>query len=75
MTTRMGYWIDLEAAYVTCENEYIESVWWALSELFKKGLIYKDYKIVPNVQDLKLCYLHMNQRLDIKTQKIHQFML
>ncbi len=47
MTTRMGYWIDLEDAYVTCENDYIESVWWALSELFKKGLIYKDYKIVP----------------------------
>ena len=47
MTTRMGYWIDLNDAYVTCENEYIESVWWALSELFNKGLIYKDYKIVP----------------------------
>ncbi|MEN8193035.1 MAG: isoleucine--tRNA ligase [Bacteroidota bacterium] len=47
MTARMGYWIDLEDAYVTCENDYIESVWWALSELFKKDLIYKDYKIVP----------------------------
>lgn len=47
MTTRMGYWIDLDDAYVTCENDYIESVWWALSELFNKGLIYKDYKIVP----------------------------
>ena len=47
MTTRMGYWIELDDAYVTCENNYIESVWWALSELFKKDLIYKDYKIVP----------------------------
>ena len=47
MTTRMGYWINLDEAYITCENDYIESVWWALSELFKKGLIYKDYKIVP----------------------------
>ncbi|MDP2303979.1 MAG: isoleucine--tRNA ligase [Ignavibacteria bacterium] len=47
MTTRMGYWIDLETAYVTCTNNYIESVWWSLKTLFDKGLIYKDYKIVP----------------------------
>ncbi|MBU1678007.1 MAG: isoleucine--tRNA ligase, partial [Bacteroidetes bacterium] len=47
MTTRMGYWINLDDAYVTCTNEYIESVWWALKTLFEKGLIYKDYKIVP----------------------------
>lgn len=47
MTTRMGYWIDLNSAYITLKNEYIESVWWALKTLFDKGLIYKDYKIVP----------------------------
>lgn len=47
MTTRMGYWINLDDAYITCTNEYIESVWWALKTLFDKGLIYKDYKIVP----------------------------
>lgn len=47
MTTRMGYWVDLESAYITLRNEYIESVWWALKTLFDKGLIYKDYKIVP----------------------------
>ena len=47
MTTRMGYWIDLDSAYITCTNEYIESVWWSLKTLFDKGLIYKDYKIVP----------------------------
>ncbi|MFC2083476.1 isoleucine--tRNA ligase [Bacteroidota bacterium] len=47
MTTRMGYWIDLDDAYITCTNDYIESVWWALKTLFDKGLIYKDYKIVP----------------------------
>lgn len=47
MTTRMGYWIDLDTAYVTCTNNYIESVWWALKTLFDKGLIYKDYKVVP----------------------------
>lgn len=47
MTTRMGYWIDLNSAYVTLTNNYIESVWWALKTLFDKNLIYKDYKIVP----------------------------
>ena len=47
MTDRMGYWINLDDPYVTCTNEYIESVWWALKTLFDKGLIYKDYKIVP----------------------------
>ena len=47
MTTRMGYWIDLKSAYITLDNNYIESVWWALKTLFDKGLIYKDYKILP----------------------------
>ena len=47
MTTRMGYWIDLDSAYITLDNNYIESVWWALKTMFDKGLIYKDYKIVP----------------------------
>ncbi len=47
MTIRMGYWIDLKSAYITCDNNYIESVWWSLKQLFDKGLIYKEYKIVP----------------------------
>jgi isoleucyl-tRNA synthetase len=47
LTERMGYWINLDDPYITCTNEYIESVWWALSEYFKKGLIYKGFKIVP----------------------------
>lgn len=47
MTDRMGYWINLDEAYITCDNNYIESVWWALATLYNKGLIYKDYKIVP----------------------------
>ncbi|MEX0927822.1 MAG: isoleucine--tRNA ligase, partial [Balneolales bacterium] len=45
LTTRMGYWVDLDHPYITFENQYIESVWWALNELFKKDLIYKGYKI------------------------------
>lgn len=47
LTDEMGYWCDLERAYVTCSNEYIESVWWGLKQIFDKGYIYKDYKIVP----------------------------
>ncbi len=37
MTKRMGYWVDLDSAYITLKNEYIESVWWALKTLFDKG--------------------------------------
>lgn len=47
MTERMGYWIDLKSAYITLDNNYIESVWWSLKTLFDRGLIYRDYKIVP----------------------------
>lgn len=47
ITRKMGYWVDLENPYVTFENEYIESVWWLLSELHKKGLIYKGYTVQP----------------------------
>ena len=47
LTTRIGYWLDLDKAYITCSNEYIESVWWILSQYWKKGLIYTGHKIVP----------------------------
>ncbi|MFB3845366.1 MAG: isoleucine--tRNA ligase [Candidatus Cloacimonadaceae bacterium] len=47
MTEVMGYWIDLDHPYITLENEYIESVWWILDNFFKRGLLYKGYKIVP----------------------------
>ncbi|MCF6271330.1 MAG: isoleucine--tRNA ligase [Melioribacteraceae bacterium] len=47
MTDRMGYWLNMDEAYITCDNNYIESVWWALATLYNKGLIFKDYKIVP----------------------------
>ncbi|MEQ9309417.1 MAG: isoleucine--tRNA ligase [Balneolaceae bacterium] len=45
LTSRMGYWVDQENPYITFENNYIESVWWALHRLFEKGLVYKGYKI------------------------------
>jgi isoleucyl-tRNA synthetase len=47
MTRIMGYWVDLKHPYVTFENNYIESVWWALKQYFEKGMIYKGYKIQP----------------------------
>jgi isoleucyl-tRNA synthetase len=45
LTWRMGYWIDMEHPYITCANEYIESVWWALDRYFKEGFIYQGFKI------------------------------
>lgn len=47
LTQRMGYWIDLDSAYITCTNNYVESVWWALKQYFDKGLIYKGFKVTP----------------------------
>ncbi|HUG81909.1 MAG TPA: isoleucine--tRNA ligase [Bryobacterales bacterium] len=46
MTNRVGFWVDLDDAYVTYHKTYVESVWWALSELFKQGLLYQGHKIV-----------------------------
>ncbi|WP_069131995.1 isoleucine--tRNA ligase [Rhodohalobacter halophilus] len=45
LTNRMAYWVDLDDPYVTFENDYIESVWWAFKELYDKGLVYQGYKI------------------------------
>lgn len=47
LTNRMGYWLDLDNAYITYKNQYIESVWWAIKTIFDKGLIYRGFKIVP----------------------------
>jgi isoleucyl-tRNA synthetase len=47
MTERIGYWLDLDHAYLTYTNDYIESVWWALAELAGKGLLTEGYKIQP----------------------------
>ncbi len=47
LTEQMGYWVDLKDPYVTYENDYIESVWWLLKQLFEKDLLYKGYSIQP----------------------------
>ena len=47
LTTRIGYWVDMDAAYWTLDSTYIESVWWHLQQLFDQGLLYEDLKVVP----------------------------
>jgi len=47
LSERIGYWLDYERPYVTCSPEFIESVWWALGEIDRKGLLYLGYKILP----------------------------
>lgn len=46
LTERVAFWVDLPSAYVTYHKSYVESVWWALSELFKKGLLYQGHKVL-----------------------------
>ncbi|HHU08179.1 MAG TPA: isoleucine--tRNA ligase [Clostridiaceae bacterium] len=47
LSERVGFWADMENPYVTYKNDYIESIWWALKEIWNKGLLYKGHKIVP----------------------------
>ncbi len=47
LTHKMGYWVDLDNPYITYDNSYIESVWWLLRQLYKKGYLYKGYTIQP----------------------------
>jgi isoleucyl-tRNA synthetase len=47
LTTKMGYWVDLENPYITYTKEYIESLWWILKQFYDKGLLYKGYTIQP----------------------------
>ncbi|MBN1965193.1 MAG: isoleucine--tRNA ligase, partial [Anaerolineae bacterium] len=47
LTERIAFWVSLDEAYVTFKNEYIQSVWWILRQLWDKGLLYQGYKVVP----------------------------
>jgi isoleucyl-tRNA synthetase len=47
ITRKMGYWVDLDNPYITFENDYIETVWWLLQQLYNKGLLYKGFTIQP----------------------------
>ena len=48
MTERIGFWVDLDNAYVTMKNEYIETVWWTIKQMWDKGLIYQGYRVTPH---------------------------
>lgn len=47
LTDRIGFWVDLDDAYITYKNDYIESVWWLLKSIWDKGLLYQGFKVVP----------------------------
>ncbi|HOH70437.1 MAG TPA: isoleucine--tRNA ligase [Paludibacteraceae bacterium] len=47
LTTKMGYWVDMENPYITYDNKYIETLWYLLKQLYNKGLLYKGYTIQP----------------------------
>jgi len=47
MTERMGFWVDMEDPYVTLNDEYIESAWWSLRQMFDKGLLFRGHKVLP----------------------------
>jgi len=47
LTEKLAYWIDLKQPYITMDNDYIESVWWSLQQLYKRGLLYEDFKVLP----------------------------
>lgn len=46
-TERMGYWVDLDDAYMTLHKDYIESIWWSVKNLSEKGLLYKGFRVAP----------------------------
>ena len=48
MTDRIGFWIDMEDAYVTYSNEYVESCWWIFRRLWDNGLVFRDYRVTPH---------------------------
>ncbi len=47
LTERMAFWVDLETAYVTFHNEYVESLWWIMKQFWDKNLLFQGYKVVP----------------------------
>ncbi|MCR4314472.1 MAG: class I tRNA ligase family protein, partial [Candidatus Uhrbacteria bacterium] len=47
-TQRLGYWVDLDNAYITYKPEYVESLWWVVKQIWDRGLLYKDYRVTPH---------------------------
>ena len=67
MSDRVGYWADMENPYVTYDDNYIESVWWAIKTIAEKGLLYKGYKSFLIVRVVELRFLRTKLRKAIKT--------
>jgi isoleucyl-tRNA synthetase len=66
MSDRVGFWADMDDPYVTYDNNYIESEWWALKKIWDKGLLYKGHKIVHIVRVVVPRYHHMRLRRAIR---------
>jgi len=48
MTERIGFWVDLKHPYITMDNSYVETVWWAIKQMWEKGLVYQGYRVTPH---------------------------
>jgi isoleucyl-tRNA synthetase len=48
MTERIAFWVDLQSAYITMNNDYIETLWWAIKQMWDRGLVYQGYKVTPH---------------------------
>ncbi|MGQ9572828.1 MAG: isoleucine--tRNA ligase [Dehalococcoidia bacterium] len=48
LTERIAFWLDLDQAYITCSNDYMESCWWVVKQLWDRGLVYQDYRVTPH---------------------------
>ena len=68
-SSTVGFWADMENPYVTYHDDYIESEWWALKEIWNKKLLYKGFKIVPYCPRVVLRFLHRKFPRDIKQLK------
>jgi glycosyltransferase involved in cell wall biosynthesis len=66
MSDRVGYWCDMDNPYVTYHDDYIESEWWALKEIHKKGLLYKGHKIVPILNGVDINVFKPLNKINIK---------
>ena len=74
MTERMAYWVDLDNPYVTLHNDYVESCWWALKQMFDSGLLYRGYKVLPYCPQMEHHTQATKLLLDTKRLKSHPFM-
>ena len=72
MTERMAYWVDLDNPYVTLHNDYVESAWWALKQMFDKGLLYRGHKVLPYCPQTGTSYSSHEVALGYKW-KSHRF--